>query len=198
MNRIYTIGHSTRTLDELVFLLRDHGVTRLADVRRYPGSRRHPHFSRESLERTLPLLYEHFEDLGGRRSAAKNSPNGAWENPQFRGYADYMGTAAFRQAVDRLLMTGADGRAQGAGEDDGDGRLLLPPAPSDLPPTAVMCAEAVPWRCHRNLLADELVRRGVEVLHILGPGSAQPHALSKMARIDGDRVIYPPPQAEMF
>ena len=172
LNRIYTIGHSTRTLDELVFLLRDHGVTRLADVRRYPGSRRYPHFARESLEQSLPLLYEHFEDLGGRRSAAKNSPNGAWENPQFRGYADYMSTAPFQGAVDRLL----------------DSEHA----------TAVMCAEAVPWRCHRNLLSDELVRRGVEVVHIIGPGSAQPHALNKMARIEGGRVIYPPPQAEMF
>lgn len=172
LNRIYTIGHSTRTLDELVFLLRDHGVTRLADVRRYPGSRRYPHFSRESLERSLPLAYEHFEDLGGRRRAAKSSPNAAWENPQFRGYADYMSTAPFQAAVDRLL--------------------------DNEQATAVMCAEAVPWRCHRNLLADELVRRGVEVIHIIGPGSAQPHVLSKMARIEGDRVIYPPPQAEMF
>ena len=175
LNRIYTIGHSTRTLDELVFLLRDHGVTRLADVRRYPGSRRYPHFSRESLEQSLPshhLLYTHFEDLGGRRSPLQNSPNSAWENPQFRGYADAMGTAPFRAAVDRLL----------------DSEHA----------TAVMCAEAVPWRCHRNLLADELVRRGVEVIHIIGPGASHPHALNKMARIEGDRVIYPPPQAEMF
>lgn len=172
LNRIYTIGHSTRTLDELVALLRDHGVTRLADVRRYPGSRRLPHFSREALEEALPIAYEHFDALGGRRRPAKHSPNAAWENEQFRGYADHMSTPEFHAAVDRLL--------------DSD------------QPTAVMCAEAVPWRCHRNLLADELVRRGIEVLHIIGPGSAQPHALSKMARIDGGRVIYPPPQGKMF
>lgn len=175
LNRIYTIGHSTRTLAELVSLLRDHDVSRLADIRRYPGSRRHPHFSRESLEQTLPqdgIRYEHFEALGGRRRPLKNSPNGVWENEQFRGYADYMGTKEFQAAVERLL--------------DSDS------------PTAVMCAEAVPWRCHRNLLSDDLLRRNIEVIHILGQGSAQPHMLNEMARIDGDRVIYPPPQAEMF
>ena len=172
LNRIYTIGHSTRTLDELVALLRDHGVTRLADIRRYPGSRRLPHFSRESLERSLPLHYEHFEDLGGRRSPRKDSPNGAWDNDQFRGYADHMASEAFQRAVDRLL--------------EGD------------EPTAVMCAEAVPWRCHRNLLADELVRRKIDVIHILGPGSARPHELNRMARIERGRVIYPPEQSQMF
>ena len=181
LNRIYTIGHSTRTLAELVTLLRDHGVTRLADIRRFPGSRRHPHFSRESLEQTLPeagILYEHFEDLGGRRSPLKNSPNGAWESDQFRGYADHMATPPFRAAVERLLDP--------------------PPTANRQPPTAIMCAEAVPWRCHRNLLSDDLLRRGVEVIHILGADSAKPHALSEMARIEGDRVIYPPPQAQMF
>jgi uncharacterized protein (DUF488 family) len=172
MKRLYTIGHSTRTLDELVALLRQHEVSRLADVRRYPGSRRLPQFSRDALERNLPIHYEHFEDLGGRRSAAKTSPNGAWKNPQFRGYADHMGSKAFQAAVDRLL------------ESDET--------------TAVMCAEAVPWRCHRNLLADELVRRGVEVIHIISPTSAQPHSLSRMARIDGDRVVYPPDQSGLF
>jgi uncharacterized protein (DUF488 family) len=173
--RIYTIGHSTRSLDELVSLLGEHEVTRLADVRRYPGSRRYPHFSRESLEISLPalgILYEHFEDLGGRRKAEKNSPNGAWVNDQFRGYADYMGTREFQSAIDRLI--------------------------DHERPTAVMCAEAVPWRCHRNLLADDLLRRGVEVVHIVGPGSSKPHALSKMARLEDDRVIYPPPQGSMF
>jgi uncharacterized protein (DUF488 family) len=182
MNRIYTIGHSTRTLDELVALLRDHGVTRLADVRRYPGSRRFPHFSGESLAQSLPplgILYEHFADLGGRRSPVRDSPNGAWNNDQFRGYADHMDSDTFRRAVDRLLEPSFD--ASGA-----------------QPATAVMCAEAVPWRCHRNLLSDDLVRRGVEVIHIIGPGSSHPHGLNRMARLERDRVVYPPPQAEMF
>lgn len=181
LKRIYTIGHSTRTLEEFVALLQEHGVARLADIRRYPGSRRYPHFSGESLAQSLPrhgILYEHFADLGGRRAPQQNSPNGAWENDQFRGYADHMGTPAFHAALDRLLDP--------------------PPTGNRQPPTAIMCAEAVPWRCHRNLTADELVRRGVEVVHILAPGKAQPHALSKMARVERDRVIYPPPQAEMF
>lgn len=175
MKRIYTIGHSTRTLDELVALLRDHGVMRLADIRRYPGSRRYPQFSRDALEQSLPahgIAYEHLPDLGGRRSPRKDSENMAWENPQFRGYADHMSSEAFRTAVEHLL------------------------ASSDV--TAVMCAEAVPWRCHRNLLADDLVRRGVEVVHIVGPGKAQAHELSDMARIENDRVVYPLPQKRMF
>jgi uncharacterized protein (DUF488 family) len=171
LNSIYTIGHSTRAIEEFIGLLRHHDVTRLADIRRYPGSRRYPHFSRDGLEVSLPaagIEYQHFEDLGGRRQPAKNSPNGAWRNDQFRGYADHMATPAFQSAVDRLLAS--------------DRR------------TTVMCAEAVPWRCHRNLLADELVRRGVTVLHIIDSGAPQPHVLSSMARIDGERVIYPPEQ----
>jgi len=175
LKRIYTIGHSTRTLDELVALLRDHGVTRLADIRRYPGSRRHPQFSRDTLEVSLPqhdIAYEHFAGLGGRRNPRKDSENLAWENEQFRGYADHMAGEVFQRAVDQLL----------AAEEA----------------TAVMCAEAVPWRCHRNLLADELVRRGVEVLHILGPGQSRMHELSAMARIEDGRVVYPLPQRRMF
>jgi uncharacterized protein (DUF488 family) len=175
LNRIYTIGHSTRTLEEFIALLREHGVGRLADVRRYPGSRRYPHFSGESMAVSLPqhrIAYEHFPSLGGRRRPLKNSPNGAWENEQFQGYADHMSTGEFQEAVDRLLT----------------GELR----------TAVMCAEAVPWRCHRNLLSDELVRRGIEVIHILGRGKYDRHELNKMARIENDRVIYPAPQSTMF
>jgi uncharacterized protein (DUF488 family) len=175
LKRIYTIGHSTRTLEEFVALLREHGVTRLADIRRYPGSRRYPHFSGESLERALPqegIEYLHFEELGGRRKPAAGSANAAWENDQFRGYADHMGTPQFQRAVDRLIATESD--------------------------TAYMCAEAVPWRCHRNLLSDELVRRELDVIHIISPGKSQPHALNRMAKIDGDRVVYPPAQSTMF
>jgi uncharacterized protein (DUF488 family) len=189
LNRIYTIGHSTRTLDELVALLREHGVTLLADIRRFPGSRRHPHFSRDSLEQSLPPLgvaYEHFESLGGRRKPVKNSPNAAWESDQFRGYADHMATDEFQNAVDRLL------------DPPTTDNPSTPLRAGRQPPTAIMCAEAVPWRCHRNLLSDELVRRGVEVIHILGRGSAEAHVLSEMARIEGGRVIYPPVQKKMF
>jgi uncharacterized protein (DUF488 family) len=167
MELIYTVGHSTRSIDELVSLLRNEGITRLADVRRFPGSQRYPHFSREALQLSLPqagIAYEHFEDLGGRRNPLRDSRNVALTSDQFRGYADHMATPAFRAAVDRLVAY--------------EGR------------TAVMCAEAVPWRCHRNLLSDELVRRGFTVVHILGPGARRPHELSKLASILGDHVEY--------
>jgi uncharacterized protein (DUF488 family) len=175
LKRIYTIGHSTRSFEEFISLLEQHHIARLADIRRYPGSRRYPHFSGESLQRTLPeraIDYEHFDSLGGRRKTSSDSENGAWKNEQFRGYADHMASDEFRAAVDRLLR---DERS-----------------------TAVMCAEAVPWRCHRNLLSDDLVRRGVEVIHIIGADASQPHVLNPMARLQPDRVIYPPDQSTMF
>ena len=168
---MFTIGHSTRTFDEFLALLNEHQVTRLADIRRYPGSKRYPHFSKDSLEITLPeygVEYVHFVDLGGRRKPLPDSPNSALRNEQFRAYADYMATAEFQAAVDRLVG-------------------------SDMV-TAYMCAEAVPWRCHRNLLSDELLRRGISVFHIIGPGAAKPHELSRIATIENDRVIYGPPQ----
>ena len=166
--RIYTIGHSTRQLDELIGLVNDHGVKRLADIRRFPGSRRYPHFSRESLANSLPkagIEYVHVVELGGRRVPLPDSPNTAWRNDQFRGYADHMATAEFQNALDRLLA-------------------------SDVP-TAIMCAEAVPWRCHRNLVADELTRRGHEVIHILGPGASQRHVINPVARVADEHLVYP-------
>ena len=168
MRRIYTIGHSTRALEELVALLREHGVKRLADIRRYPGSRRYPHFSREALEISLPergIEYVHIPELGGRRRPNADSPNTALQNEQFRAYADHMATEEFRRAVDGLVAF--------------EGR------------TAVMCAEAVPWRCHRNLLSDELLRRGCEVVHILGRGQAKRHEMTPWARLAGDCITYP-------
>jgi len=164
---VYTIGHSTRKLDELISLLQEHGIQRLADIRRYPGSRRYPHFSRESLAVSLPqhgIEYVHVPALGGRRKPQPDSPNTAWRNEQFRAYADYMSTSEFAEALDALLA-------------------------SDLR-TAIMCAEAVPWRCHRNLVADELARRGHEVIHILGPGSSQKHVMNPMALVEGDHLVY--------
>jgi uncharacterized protein (DUF488 family) len=170
---IYTIGHSTRSLDELVTLLDENGVERLVDVRRYPGSRRYPHFSRESLSASLPangIAYEHEPDLGGRRDGAAGSLNGGWRNAGFRAYADYMMTAAFRDALDRVLEVEIA--------------------------TALLCAEAVPWRCHRNLIADVLVARGVHVTHLLGPGSTSQHVLNAMARLRRDgSIVYPEPGA---
>jgi uncharacterized protein (DUF488 family) len=175
LNRIYTIGHSTRGLAELVGLLREHGIRRLADIRRFPGSQRHPHVSRESLQQTLPehrIDYVHFEDLGGRRSPSKTSVNTALESDAFRGYADHMSTPAFRNGIDRLL--------------DADVR------------TAIMCAESKPSNCHRNLLSDDLLRRHVEVVHILGSGKWQLHVANPLARFEPDRVIYPAAQATIF
>ena len=165
--RIYTVGHSTRSLEEFTALLREHGIERLADIRRYPGSRRYPHFSREALAQSLVernVEYIHVPELGGRRKPADNSPNTALRNQQFRAYADHMATRDFHDAVDRLLTY--------------DGR------------TAVMCAEAVPWRCHRNLLSDELLRRGCEVLHIIGRGEAKRHEMNPSARVAGDHLVY--------
>src|SRR5437016_5181888 len=166
--RVYTIGHSTRSPEELVALLREHGIERLADIRRFPGSRRYPHFSREALERSLPergIEYVHVPELGGRRKPAGDSPNTALRNEQFRAYADHMATAEAREAIERLL--------------EFEGRI------------AVMCAEAVPWRCHRNLLSDELLRRGMEVVHIVGRGQAKRHEMSPLARVVGDQLVYP-------
>lgn len=175
LNRIYTIGHSTRTLEEFVGLLRNHGVTRLADIRRFPGSRRHPHFSGEAMAHSLPsqgIEYLLLEALGGRRKPLKDSPNRAWDSDQFRGYADHMATPEFAAAIDRLLDSERD--------------------------TAIMCAESVPWRCHRNLTSDDLVRRGVRVFHIVSSAAPKEHKLNPMARLEPGRVVYPPEQGAMF
>lgn len=166
--RVYTIGHSTRSLAELVGLLRENGIERLADIRRYPGSRRYPHFSRDALAVELPkagIDYAHMPELGGRRKPRPDSPNTAWRNEQFRAYADYMATDEFPEAVDTLLRSPKI--------------------------TAIMCAEAVPWRCHRNLVSDELLRRGIEVVHIIGPGATRPHEMNPNARVEGAHLIYP-------
>lgn len=171
MRPIYTIGHSTRSVEALIALLRESGVRLLVDVRRYPGSRRHPQFGRDTLAASLEaagIEYIHEPDLGGRRPPRPDSPNTAWRNSGFRGYADYMATPAFRAALDRLIARGAERS------------------------TAVMCAEAVPWRCHRRLIADALVARGIPVRHTLGPERTEPHALHPDARVGPDGTVsYP-------
>jgi uncharacterized protein (DUF488 family) len=167
---VWTIGHSTRSLDALVALLRAHGIARVADVRRFPRSRRHPHVNTETLARDLPaaaIAYRHLPGLGGFRRARPDSRNTAWRNASFRGYADYMETGEFAGHLDTLL-------------DE-----------ARLGPTAIMCAEAVPWRCHRSLISDALLARGVEVRHILSEEPAQPHALTAGARVEDGRVLYP-------
>ena len=171
---IHTVGHSTRALSDLLGLLRIHGIRRLVDVRRYPASRRHPHFAAEALAAALEaegIDYRHEPDLGGRRTGRPDSPHIAWKSASFRAYADHMDTPVFGAALGRLLDVGREAA------------------------TAILCAEAVPWRCHRQLIADALVARGVEARHILGPGPAERHALHPSARVreDGGLVYSGPP-----
>ena len=169
--RIYTVGHSTRSAAEFLAILRAHGIRRLVDVRRYPGSKRYPHFSRAALQSFLEdngIAYVHAEAMGGRRAPRSASPNGAWRSAAFRGYADHLGSPEFQEWIERLI-----GWAPGAD-------------------TTVMCAEAVPWRCHRQLIADALVARGVEVRNILSETRADPHELNANARVAADgSVTYP-------
>jgi len=172
--RVLAIGHSTRPLQELVELLRACGAVTLADIRSIPRSRRNPQFSMEALARELPregIRYAHLARLGGLRHARKGSLNGAWLNASFRGYADYMQTGEFEEGLVELRALARDG------------------------PVAVMCAESVPWRCHRSLLADALFARGVVVEHIVGQGRTRPHQLTSFAVLTGRRVTYPPSAA---
>jgi uncharacterized protein (DUF488 family) len=173
---IYTIGHSTRTQAELIDLLRAHGVATLADVRRMPRSRRNPQFNEDALAAALPaagIAYVHVSRLGGlRRGLGADSPNGGWRNASFRAYADYMRTPEFAAGLQELRRLTATG------------------------PVALMCAEAVPWRCHRSLIADALVARGIDVREIASGSRTTPHALPPFARVDGTRVTYPAPPAD--
>jgi uncharacterized protein (DUF488 family) len=170
MATIFTVGHSTRTLDELVDLLKAHGVAGVADVRRFAGSRRLPHFNAEHLAAALPergLVYLPSPLLGGRRKPQPDSINTGWRNASFRAYADYMQTPEFDEGLERLM-----GRARET-------------------PLAMMCAEAVPWRCHRSLIADALIARGWTVIDIMSQAKATPHKLTPFARVEGTRVTYP-------
>ncbi len=167
---LYTIGHSTRTLEELVSLLRAFEVAILADVRTIPRSRHNPQFDRGALGAALRrrrLRYVHLPELGGLRRARKDSPNGAWRNASFRGFADYMLTEGFEAGLAKLREIAATGTV------------------------AIMCAEAVPWRCHRSLIADALTARGARVEHIASATRATPHRLTPFARVQGRRVTYP-------
>jgi uncharacterized protein (DUF488 family) len=170
MKSVYTIGHSTRTLEELVTLLDSYAVTALADVRTIPRSRRNPQFDAELLRDALPargIRYDPFRDLGGLRRPRANSANTGWENPSFRGYADYMSTDRFASAL-ATLWTLATRET-----------------------VALMCAEAVPWRCHRSLVADALTARGLRVRHIMGASSAIAHRMTAFARVEGAIITYP-------
>jgi uncharacterized protein (DUF488 family) len=187
---IYTIGHSTRSLDEFVELLRAHEIGGVADVRTVPRSRRHPHFSADALGRSLPAIgieYRHFPGLGGLRKPRRDSRNSAWRHEGFRGYADHMETPEFRDALTELIDWTAAGPETAGLQPEGRG------TPSALPPNriVVMCAEAVWWRCHRQLVADALLARGLEVCHITSRGPASAHKLTEFARVVDGEVQYP-------
>jgi len=172
---ILTIGHSTRPIDEFIELLRRNGVERLVDIRTIPRSRRNPQFNSEALAKSLEdkgIGYVHLKELGGLRHPRHDSLNTGWRNAGFRGYADYLQTAEFEEALRRLLELCEGKRC------------------------AAMCAEAVPWRCHRSLLADALVARGIPVEHILSGSRRDVHSLTPFARIENGRVIYPEAKAE--
>jgi uncharacterized protein (DUF488 family) len=171
---VYTIGHSTYAAEDFRGMLQNNGVELIADVRAIPGSRRNPQFSPDELTRCLAeagIGYLQLKDLGGRRYSPVGEPtiNDAWRNHSFRSYADYMQTPPFASAIDELIELAGDHRV------------------------ALMCAEAVPWRCHRSLIADALIVRGVEVLDIMSATSTKRHALTSFARVDGSRIWYPAP-----
>ena len=170
------MGHSTKDLEEFIDLLRHHEIELLVDIRTIPASRRMPHFTKAALEGSLALAnidYMHMPALGGLRKPRPESMNTGWRNQGFRGYADYMQEESFWKAIDGLMVLGKSRR------------------------TAIMCAEAVPWRCHRNLVADELTRRGIEVIHIIGAGSVKVHAMNPLAQIEGDHLVYPGEQQRL-
>jgi uncharacterized protein (DUF488 family) len=168
--RIWTIGHSTREIDEFISLLKENEIKLLVDVRAWPGSKRYPQFNKDVLAESLTahgIRYEHFPQLGGKRKSKPDSRNTAWRNASFRGYADYMETEQFQKGIERLLDVAAE-----AG------------------PTVIMCAEAVWWRCHRSLISDSLKTRGLEVLHILGANKVEPHPYTPPARILNGELSY--------
>jgi uncharacterized protein (DUF488 family) len=185
--RIWTIGHSTRTIDDFISLLKENQINVLADVRAWPGSKRYPHFNKDALAESLnaqAIRYEHFPELGGKRKSRPDSRNTAWRNVSFRGYADYMDTEPFQKGIERLLhLAGRGAAAWAAADKKHDGRE----APRTI---AIMCAEAVWWRCHRSLIADYLKARGIEVLHILGANKVDPHPYTPAARIVNGELSY--------
>lgn len=174
---VWTIGHSTRTLQEFLDLLADYRIEAVADVRRFPGSRRHPHFASEALAASLPthgLSYQWIPSLGGRRKVQPGSPNTAWRNASFQGYADYLATPEFVQGLTDLLQLAGQKR------------------------TAMMCAEALWWRCHRSIIADVLKLRGIEVIHIADATHAVEHPYTSAAQVVDGQLSYAGMQASLL
>lgn len=167
---IFTVGHSTRAIDDFISLLRAHNVRQLVDVRTVPRSRHNPQFGQDRLGPALEdsgIHYHHMPALGGLRHARRDSINTAWRNASFRGYADYMQTQPFADALGDLIARAREH------------------------PTAIMCAEAVPWRCHRSLIADALLVRGIDAEEIVSPTRTQPHRPTPWAKVKGDSITYP-------
>jgi uncharacterized protein (DUF488 family) len=187
--RIWTIGHSTRTIDEFISLLNENEIKLLVDVRAWPGSKRYPQFNKDALAESLTahgIRYEHFPELGGKRKSKPDSRNTAWRNASFRGYADYMETEQFQKGIERLLnFAGQGAAAWAAAEVKHNGWETVTPCS-----TAIMCAEAVWWRCHRSLIADYLKARGVEVLHVFSANKVEPHPYTSAARIVNGELSY--------
>jgi uncharacterized protein (DUF488 family) len=174
---IYTVGHSTRPIEEFISLLQAHGVELLMDVRTVPRSRHNPQFEGDALARSVReagIEYRHVKDLGGLRKPKRDSVNAGWRNESFRGYADYMQTPEFTAAVEKLIEAARTKRV------------------------AVMCAEAVPWRCHRSLIADALVVRGVPVEHIMSATKRDTHHLTPFAKRTGLQITYPPDEPQQL
>jgi uncharacterized protein (DUF488 family) len=167
---IFTIGHSVHALEAFIALLQAHGVQCLVDIRSFPGSRYVPQFNAEQLSRSLPevgIQYHPLKLLGGRRKPRPDSPNTGWRNAAFRGFADYMLTTDFEKGLQELITR------------------------ANAQQVSIMCAEAVPWRCHRSLVADALLIRGIQVLHIMPDGSVHPHQLTPFARVQNGILVYP-------
>ena len=174
---IFTVGHSTLPIDRFLGLLRTYGIERLADIRTVPRSRHNPQFNADALADALTasgIDYLSMATLGGLRRARKDSPNTGWRNESFRGFADYMQTPAFADALEKLIAASREKRI------------------------AIMCAEAVPWRCHRSLVADALMIRGVPAIEILSNADSRPHELTRFAHVDGTRLTYPPQQPSLL
>ena len=170
MEPIFTVGHSTRSAEEFIALLKAHQIESLVDVRTVPRSRHNPQFNRDTLPETLNRVgidYLHVAELGGLRKPRADSTNAGWRNLSFRGFADYMETPEFEKGLARLMDAAKPRHA------------------------AIMCAEAVPWRCHRSLIGDALAARGLEVFELSSLTHAQPHRMTPFARVEGTRVSYP-------
>lgn len=170
MNTVYTIGHSTRTIEEFIQILQSYKIETIVDVRTIAASRHNPQYNEEDLRKSLGrkgIGYIHCKGLGGLRHTTKASINTAWENASFRGYADYMQTTQFQENLERLINMIKD------------------------KPTVIMCAEALPWRCHRSLIGDALLILNIMVIDIINEKTSKSHLLTSFAKIEGNRIVYP-------